>query len=47
MLEYAGFKTEIVPLHRLKDELAKDDPLHDVHEAIFGHGDYAVIGKKV
>lgn len=46
MLEYAGFMTEIIPLHRLENELPKDDPLHDVHEAVFGYGDYAVVGRK-
>lgn len=46
MLEYAGFMTEVIPLHRLEEELPKDDPLHDVHEAIFGYGDYAVVGRK-
>jgi 2-polyprenyl-3-methyl-5-hydroxy-6-metoxy-1,4-benzoquinol methylase len=46
MLEYTGFQTETIPLHRLEDELPKDDHLHDVHEAVFGFGDYAVIGRK-
>jgi 2-polyprenyl-3-methyl-5-hydroxy-6-metoxy-1,4-benzoquinol methylase len=46
MLEYAGFMTETIPLHRLESELPKDDPLHDVHEAVFGYGDYAVVGRK-
>lgn len=46
MLEYAGFQTEVLPLHRLEEELPEGDPLHDVHEAIFGYGDYAVIGRK-
>ncbi|MEO5498910.1 MAG: class I SAM-dependent methyltransferase [Candidatus Saccharimonadales bacterium] len=47
MLDYAGFQTEVVPLHRLEDELASKGPLHDVYESIFGFGDYAVIGRKI
>ncbi|MBP6037969.1 MAG: class I SAM-dependent methyltransferase [Candidatus Saccharimonas sp.] len=48
MLEYVGFKPEIVYLHRLEPELKSDIPgLSTVHEAIFGYPDYAVVARKI
>ncbi len=48
MLEYSGFDTEVVPLHRLRAEAKiDDDNLRETFETVFGFADYAVIGRKI
>lgn len=47
MLEYVGFSTEIVPLHRIKPEITSgSETLKELHETVFGFADYAVVGRK-
>jgi len=47
MLEYTGFKPEIILLHHIRPELASEVAgLHDVYESVYGFADYAVIGRK-
>lgn len=47
MLEYTGFKSEIVPLHRLAPEInTSSEALRNVFESVYGFADYAVIATK-
>ncbi|QQS20180.1 methyltransferase domain-containing protein [Candidatus Saccharibacteria bacterium] len=48
MLESVGFKPEIVPLHRVRPEVNHQDKIiAEMYETLYGHGDYAVIARKV
>lgn len=48
MLEYVGFTTEVVPLHEINPLKSPTGPQQnkELHSAVFGFADYAVIGRK-
>lgn len=47
MLSFVGFKTKIVPLHKIKTH-AKNTPkvVAELYDRVYGYADYAVIGSK-
>ena len=48
MLESVGFECEIIPLHRVRPILKHSDKvIVDIHETLYGPGDYAVLAKKI
>lgn len=48
MLEYVGFDTKTVLLHRSRAVInSNNKPISEVYETVFGHADYAVIGRKI
>ncbi|MEO6760871.1 MAG: methyltransferase domain-containing protein [Candidatus Saccharimonadales bacterium] len=47
MLKSVGFKTSIITLHRVKPKIKHPDSnLVEIYEALYGPGDYAVIGRR-
>lgn len=48
MLESVGFKSEIIPLHRVKPVISTSNKdLSQIHDTLFGYGDYAVVARKL
>lgn len=48
MLEYSGFKTEILLLHKQHEDInTKNKYLARLYNTVYGYADYAVVGRKV
>ena len=48
MLEFNGFETEFVPLHKQHESLkSTNKKLVELYDTVFGFADYAIIGRKI
>lgn len=48
MLESVGFKSQVLPLHRVKPEITHSDPVVvELYNSLYGAGDYAVVARKI